>query len=91
VKNQGLGASFTFHPMNQGVVASLWLELDNSWSFIFLQVGSCKQGIVASFHLQLENWEVGVSYERIIDIYIRKNYVVLSHLGFHVNTGIMCS
>jgi hypothetical protein len=37
----------------------------------------------------LENLEVGASYECDLDIYIRKHYVVFSHLGFHVNYSVL--
>jgi hypothetical protein len=37
----------------------------------------------------LENLEVGASYECNILIY-KKEFVVFSHLGFHVNFGVLC-
>jgi hypothetical protein len=47
------------------------------------------QGVGASFQLVLENLEFGASYECNI-LHIRKNYVVFSHLGFHINYGVLC-
>jgi hypothetical protein len=40
----GVVASFMLDPVNNGVGASFQLELENSRSCSFLQVGACKSG-----------------------------------------------
>jgi hypothetical protein len=41
-RTKGLGFSFRLDPINQGVIASFWLEPENIGSLSFLQVGACK-------------------------------------------------
>jgi hypothetical protein len=41
---QGVGASFRLEIVNQGVIASFYLEIEKAGSQIFLQVGACKIG-----------------------------------------------
>jgi hypothetical protein len=77
-------------PVNQGVIASFWLVLENSGSWCFLQVGACKsRGLVPPSSWCWRIWKL-VLPMNVFLIYIRKHFVVFSHLGFHVNSGVLC-
>jgi hypothetical protein len=72
-KGQGKEVGTSFH-----------LKLENLGSCIFLQVGACKSGSWCILPVGTGKfWKLVLPVD-VIFLYIKKCFVVFSHLGFHV-------